>query len=131
MTTEDFSASGLDKLTGAERAHLSGWVERYREGAVTGPEVVKKPSEMTVEEKKVKEEEKDFELVAKVLPTFRGWSGKTVFELDNGQAWRQRQSGTLKYSGNDSTVIITRNLFGKYVMKHEETGRAVGVKRID
>ena len=39
MAPEDFSASGLDKLTDAEREHLSGWVARYREGAIKGPPV--------------------------------------------------------------------------------------------
>lgn len=131
MTAEDFMSSGLDKLSSEERDHLSDWLERYRQGAVSGPAVVRKPSEMTEEEKIQHQEETDAELVAKVLPSFRGWSGKTVFELDNGQVWRQRQSGTMKYSGSNSSVVISRNFLGKYVMKHEESGRAIGVKRID
>lgn len=131
MTAEDFSAAGLDKLSEAEREHLSGWVERYREGAVTGPEVVKKPSEMTEEERAERKKERESEIVANVLPAFRGWSGRTVFELDNGQVWRQRQAGTMKYSGSDSSVAITRNWLGKHTLKHRETGRAIGVKRID
>ncbi len=131
MTAEDFMTSGLNKLSDEERAHLSGWVARYREGAIKGPEVVKKPSQMTEEEKIEHKKDMDSELVAKVLPSFRGWSGKTVFELDNGQVWRQRQSGTMKYSGSSSSVVISRNFLGKYVMKHAESGRAIGVKRID
>ena len=78
-----------------------------------------------------KKKEQDFELEANVLPTFRGWTGRTVFELDNGQVWRQRQAGTMTYSGSDATVTITRNWLGKYVLEHQETGRAIGVKRID
>ena len=130
-THEPQPAHRLDKLGEEERKHLSDWVERYREGAVTGPEVVKKPSEMTEEELAEFKEERDRELVAKVIPAFRGWSGKTVFELDNGQVWRQRQAGTMKYSGSDPTVVIKQNWLGKYVMEHRETGRAIGVKRID
>jgi hypothetical protein len=134
MTPEDYRASGLDKLSDAERAHLSQWLERYREGAVLGPVVKKKPSQMDEEEKEqyVKEEqEKDKAIMAKVIPAFRGWSGKTVFRLDNGQTWQQRQSGRFRYSDGDSEVVITRNFLGKYVMKHQATGRAVGVERID
>ena len=131
MTADDFSASGLDKLSEAERKHLSEWVERYREGAVTGPVVVKKPSEMNEAEKAEYKKQKEKQIVASVLPTFRGWSGTTVFELDNGQVWRQRQGGSMKYSGSDSTVVISRNWLGKYVMEHQATGRAIGVKRID
>lgn len=135
MTPEDYAESGLDKLSDAEREHLSAWVERYREGAVIGPVVHKKPSEMTEEEKtqvKVKKEaEKPSEIVAKVVPRFRGWTGKTIFRLDNGQLWQQRQSGKLRYNGSDSNVTITKNFMGKYVLKHEDTGRGIGVKRID
>lgn len=132
MTPEDYAASGLDKLTAAEREHLSQWVERYREGAVVGPVVHKKPSQMTEEERvEAKEEEQKAVIVAKVIPAFRGWSGKTIFRLDNGQTWQQRQAGKLRYSGPDSTVTIDKNMFGKYVLKHEDTGRGIGVKRVD
>lgn len=135
MAPEDFSAAGLEKLSDEELAHLSAWVERYRSGAVTGPPPVpKKHSQMNETEKAVyreqKEEQKNFELVAKVVPSFRGWSGKTVFHLDNGQVWQQRQSGNMRYSGSDATVVISTNLMGRYVMRHNDSGRSVGVKRI-
>jgi len=170
MAPEDFSASGLDKLTDAEREHLSGWVAKYREGAIKGPPVPGKerkeaaavaattspaaqesastttadtapattgeyPGAYTTQEQKKEQKEKEkkvkYELVAKVVPAFIGWSGKTVFVLDNGQVWRQRTPGSLRYSDSDSTVIITRNFLGKFVMKHQDTGRAIGVRRID
>jgi hypothetical protein len=162
MAPDDFSASGLDKLTDAERAHLSDWVARYREGAIKGPPVPGKqreeaaaevtaarettevaaedtgqattdeyPGSYTTEEQKKKDSEVKYELVAKIVPSFRGWSGKTVFTLDNGQVWRQRTPGSLRYSGSDSTVIITQNMIGKFIMKHLDTGRSVGVRRID
>ena len=135
MSPGDFSASGLERLSEDELEHLAEWVERYREGAVIGPEVVKKPSQQSPEEREVakveKEEKKKFELVAKVVPSFWGWSGKTVFKLDNGQVWQQRQNGKMRNDGSDSTVVIKRNLFGGYVMTHVESGRTVGVRRID
>lgn len=127
MTPGDFRASGLDKLTEAERAHLSEWLERYREGALLGPEVNKPPSQWTEEEKAAKEAE----IVAKVVPSFRGWNGKTVFRLDNGQIWQQRMPGRLHYSGGASEVVISQNLMGGYVLEHVETGRSVLVKRVD
>ena len=160
MAPDDFSASGLDKLTDSERAHLSDWVARYREGAIKGPPVPGKqreeaaaeaarettdvaaedagqgttdeyPGSYRTEEQKTKDSEVKYELVAKIVPSFRGWSGKTVFTLDNGQVWRQRTPGSLRYSGSDATVIITQNIIGKFKMKHLDTGRSVGVRRID
>jgi len=131
MTPEDYSASGLDKLTDAEREHLSEWVERYREGAVIGPVVAKRPSQMTEEEKVEAKKARETEIVAKVIPAFTGWSGKTIFRLDNGQVWQQRQPGKVRYAGTDSTVIISQNIMGKYILKHQDTGRAVGVQRVN
>jgi hypothetical protein len=131
MTPEDYAEAGLDKLTDAERKHLSEWVERYREGAVIGPEVHKRQSQMTEEEKIEDQKEREVEIIAKVIPAFAGWSGKTIFHLDNGQFWQQRQPGKLRYDGPDSTVTISKNFLGKYILKHGDTGRAVGVSRID
>lgn len=122
MTPEDYAASGLDKLSAGEREHLSEWLERYRRGAIEGPPP-KKTSEQLAEEKTL-------EIVAKVVPAFRGWSGKTLFKLDNGQVWQQRQVGKLRYNGEDSSVLIYRNMLGGYMLKHNDTGRSVGVKRI-
>lgn len=122
MAPEDFAASGLDKLTEAEREHLSEWVERYRDGAVKGPEPKKSSEDLAAE--------KEVEITAKVIPAFTGWSGKTTFRLDNGQVWQQRQNGRLRYSGDDSSVLIYQNMLGGSMLKHLETGRAIGVRRI-
>lgn len=122
MSPEDFTASGLDKLSEAERAYLSAWLARYRTGMTLGP-TPPKTSEQRAREKEI-------EIVAKVIPTFTGWSGKTVFQLDNGQIWQQRQTGKLRYTGGDSTVVISQNFLGGYMLKHPDSGRAVGVKRI-
>ena len=135
MAPEDFKLSGLDRLSDEELAHLSEWVERYRSGTMDAPPPPpKKPSQMTVTERAEYEEqkqaEKNFEMAAKVIPAFNGWSGKTVFRLDNGQSWQQRQPGTLRYSEGDSNVVITRNFFGRYVLTHTATGRSIGVRRL-
>jgi len=122
MTTEDFSASGMDKLSEAERAHLSEWLVRYRRGILEGPAPPKTPEERA--------EERQIVIEASVIPEFQGWSGKTVFRLDNGQVWQQRLPGKMYYSGSESTVVIKTNLLGYYVLEHVATGRLIGVKRV-
>ena len=128
MSAEDYNASGLDKLSESERAHLSQWLEHYREGAEKGPVVDKPPSQWSEERK---QKEKNFQVVAKVIPSFRGWYGKTVFRLDNGQTWQQRMAGRFDYSGSSSDVVITRNFMGRHVLEHVESARSVLVKRVD
>lgn len=129
MTPEDFEASGLDNLSDAERAHLSVWLERYRQGAVVGPEVQKPPSQWSEEERRA---EREFQITAKVVPSFRGWSGRTVFRLDNGQIWQQRMaSQKFRYNGGGSEVVISKNMLGGYVLEHVESERSTLVKRVD
>ena len=69
-------------------------------------------------------------LHATVVEPFRGWSGKTIFYLDNGQVWKQRTSGRHTYSGDDNRVIITKNRMGFYELRLIDVDRAVGVKRV-
>lgn len=70
------------------------------------------------------------ELHAKVLPPFRGWSGKTVFKLDNGQVWKQRSSGRHTYTGDDTRVVISQNRMGFFELRLLAADRSVGVKRV-
>lgn len=124
MKPEDFTASGLDTLSDEQREYLSNWLANYRKGVVAGPAPPKTPEQ--------KAKEREIQIAANVLPTFQGWSGKTVFRLDNGQAWQQRNSGggKFRYRGDSSEVVISKNMFGFWEMKHPESGRQVGVKRL-
>lgn len=68
---------------------------------------------------------------ARVLGGFTGWSGKTVFTLDNGQVWRQRHDTRYRYQGRDNRVRLEPNFLGFWEMTVLSTGRSVGVRRID
>jgi hypothetical protein len=69
-------------------------------------------------------------VTANVVGGFRGWSGETVFELDNGQVWEQAGSGRYEYSGEDRAVVIERGFLGSFSLKPEGLNRTVRVKRI-
>jgi hypothetical protein len=72
----------------------------------------------------------EFRLEARIVPPFSGWSGQTLFRLDNGQVWRQRIKGRYMFSGDDTRVVITRNLLGFYNMTLVGSGRSVGVEPV-
>lgn len=128
MSPEDFVLSGLDKLNEVERAHLSDWLEQYRTGTLKVVDTSEPGSDPVKSEKGSR---KELALEAKVVPSFRGWRGKTIFRLDNGTVWQQRMAGTMIYSGNSSDVVISRNIMGRYVLRHVETDRSVLVKRVE
>ena len=68
---------------------------------------------------------------AMIQGRFSGWSGKTVFPLDNGQVWRQRHGGRYRHTDDDLRVRIYKNLLGMWQMKVLSTGRTVPVRQID
>lgn len=121
MSPDEFSESGLDKLGPEERQALDKWLIRYT--AWEAPA-------MRANNKEVQEAEKAFELSDTIKQPFTGWSGKTYFYLESGQVWQQRISGRYHYSGDDTSVIFSKNLLGFNTMELQATGKKIGVKRI-
>ncbi len=121
MTPEQFRAAGLDKLTPEQIEALDDWLIRYTVGEA---ETVRATSE------EVKEVEEEFEVTARIKQPFKGWTGDTVFYLDNGQIWKQRVDGRYQYSGDDTRVSISKGLFGNHNMKLLAAGKSIGVKRV-
>lgn len=68
---------------------------------------------------------------AVITGDFTGWSGKTVFPLNNGQVWRQRHGSSYRHTGDDNRVAFKRNFLGLWQMTVVSTGRSVAVRRID
>lgn len=121
MTADEFARAGLGKLTPEQVRALDDWLVRYTAGEAY---VVQTTSE------EVRAAVPEFRLEARIVPPFSGWSGQTLFRLDNGQVWRQRIKGRYMFSGDDTRVVITRNLLGFYNMTLVSTGRAVGVEPV-
>lgn len=67
---------------------------------------------------------------SKIEGNFEGWSGETIFKLDNGQIWQQTSYGytyTYKYRPK---VIIYRN-GSSYEMQVEGVSSKIKVKKIN
>lgn len=61
---------------------------------------------------------------------FTGWSGDTVFELENGQVWKQIQSGRMSWRATNPMITIERGFMGSYRLSVEGVNRTVRVKRL-
>jgi hypothetical protein len=120
MTEQEFSDAGLGQLNPAQRAALNQWLIRYTAGE----------AEFVAETEEVKEVAKDPVVTGRLNDEFNGWSGKTLFYLENGQVWKQRLSGRYHYNGASPEVEFTKNLLGYWSMTVLETGMSVGVKRV-
>ena len=122
MSPDEFSGSGLDKLSPEELKALDAWLLRYTAGEAV---IIR---ETTPE---VREAAKETEITTRITGNFTGWSGETVFRLENGQIWRQRLQGKYRYSGPPNPEVrIHRNFLGFYMMTLVETDKSVGVKLV-
>lgn len=66
----------------------------------------------------------------RIVPPFSGWSGRTVFTLENGEVWQQRMDGEYQHQGDDLRVELSKNVIGMYTLKMVSSGRWIGVRRI-
>lgn len=125
MTPEEFQAAGLDKLSPAELEALNRWVLRY-----TANEA---PVQRRVSPAVKQEMKKTEETVTRtrIAGPFTGWSGKTVFRLENGQVWKQRTEGKWYHKADSPEVQIEKNLLGFWMLRVVGADRAIGVKRIE
>ena len=114
LTPEERRAAGLDRLTPEQQAALDQMVGRFsREGARQVREQARQDlraevkeevraevkREVKAEEKTVTQakaglpEEKHDEVIrSRIVGEFNGWSGASVFHLENGQVWAQSNS---------------------------------------
>ena len=72
------------------------------------------------------------EIRSRHVGEFTGWTGKTVFRLENGQVWQQARSGRMAYRGPaNPMIVITRGFMGGYQLSVEGVNKKVYVKRIE
>ena len=71
------------------------------------------------------------EIQSRLVGEFSGWRGNTVFRLENGQVWRQSDSGRLVFRADAPLVTIRRGAFGTYRLSVEGVNSAVRVRRVE
>lgn len=120
MSAEEFAAAGMNKLSAEELDSLNAWMKRFlahdsQQIVNTDPEIRK--LQITPVRRRI-------------AGPFRGWSGKTVFTLDNGEVWTQRGLGRYFARLESPEVEISKNPLGFYQLKVVASGRIVGVARV-
>lgn len=120
MSTREFRAAGLDKLSPEELRQLDQWLVHFlaydSQQVVRADDKIKKLQNKAVQHR--------------IPGHFSGWTGKTIFTLDNGEVWRQRLPGIYKIKLENPVVEISKNLFGYYELRLVKTGRKIGVSRV-
>jgi len=126
MTDEEYAAAGLEKLDDAEIDALNRWLLRF---SVREAPEVRRSKDETVQAEVAKAEEEGIR--TRIVGEFRGWSGDTVFRLENGQVWRQRLPGRWFYRADSPEVVLKKNAVGYWVLRIVAADRGVGVTRLE
>lgn len=147
MSPAEYRAAGLEQLSDTQRAALNAWLAKHTVPVTAStysevdsspgaaqPEAVARDKSRRVAGFGGEQVEKKATAVPEVIQAqiagdFRGWDGKTLFRLTNGQIWQQRVGGRYRYRAEDPEVNIQRARFG-YYLELTATGRKVGVKRV-
>lgn len=79
------------------------------------------------EQKRIVEEAPE-KITARITEVQEGAYDKAIITLDNGQIWRQNDSGRVSWKSGDK-IVVERGLFGSFFMKPAEGGRKIRVKR--
>ncbi|HET7175621.1 MAG TPA: hypothetical protein VFK21_06385 [Gammaproteobacteria bacterium] len=141
MTVNQFRKAGLDGLSAEQMTALNSWVSSSLHApsspavtpAAPTPAPVAAPAAPTaaafgaamlapaVPEPK--------EIESHIAGSFTGWSGKTLFRLENGQVWQQAEPGVFATKMQDPPVVIKKLAFG-YLLTLPGDSDTVFVRRI-
>ena len=116
LSSEQYSASGLSKLSPAERANLDNYLRGYFSGATQ--KVVEKATQVA-EAKAVDRAVKEHKVEppqlidSRIVGRVSGWRSDRVFVLENGQHWKVVDNSNRSFGPVDNPeVFIVRDFLG-------------------
>lgn len=130
MTEQEFRAAGLDRLSPEELASLNAWIAA-RLGTVPTTVAPADRVGFKPEGGIFGDDGERGEIYARIEGEFTGWSGRTVFKLDNGQWWQQTDGTTFSVPRmTNPGVEIQPAMMGSWLLKVDGYNRPVRVTRI-
>lgn len=119
MTPEEFTASGLDKLSPAELEYLDAWLKGYRHTAEKKA-AEKATAEVTAKVSSAKPRLPTDAMFSRVDGTLGPLTGRTIIKLQDGTTWKQANAED-RYRPrvtDHPTVMVSHSAFG-YKMQIE------------
>lgn len=158
MTATQFHATGLDKLSPQELAAFNAWLAGYTHApsaatanapaAMAAPlpapvpaapaaaAMAPTPAPATTSTASFGKEMLSSEqrgeparIESRIVGTFTGWNGRTLFKLENGQVWKQADGSYYETRLENPPVVIKRMSFG-YLLSLTGHGATVFVTRV-
>ena len=145
LPADQFAAAGLNKLTAEELARLEQLIAEREAGvkaaaAVPAPAASKPEAKVagpgwlralvTLQETAEKPDAAEA-IVTRLAGDYEGWSGKTLFQLENGQIWQQAGGGErIDDKRRAPAVKIYPGMMGAYSLEIEGVRERVQVKPV-
>lgn len=130
MTGKEFTAAGLDKLSNEELAALNDWLRSHSVATLDNEN--QDYSDTRGFETQAMAGLDDTDVVSTIKGAFSGWTGDTIFELENGMVWKQVETGTFYIPPREGAVaIIDKGLFNSWRLKVEGYNKTVRVERVE
>lgn len=136
MTGKEFRETGLHKLTDEELAALNDWI---RARSLTEQEVAELNERRAAGDVSAAGDRRGFDdgpddtaIQSRIVGSFSGWTGDTVFELENGMVWEQVRAGTFGMPETENpSVTIRPGAFDAWYLSVEGYNREILVRRVE
>jgi hypothetical protein len=118
MSAQELKETGVAGLTEQQRGALSRWLLRYTRLVASSVQKLPAPETGTPIRSSCSPA-----IETTIAGEFEGWSGETIFKLDNGQIWEQAEYDYM-YSYQyrpDVTIYLTRSGCRMKIEGEEET----------
>ncbi len=137
MTGREFRETGLYKLTDDELAALNRWIrerslaeEDPRQGAAQ-EQPQSSVGDASDDPRGFRSSEDRSTIETRIVGSFTGWRGRTEFELENGQVWRQAEAGTFVVPEmQNPDVEIIPGMFNSWRLRVSGYNTRIRVERV-
>lgn len=140
MSVTQFHDTGLDKLTPQELATFNSWFNSYLHQASQSATVdvpaaavpsvtTTRPSAAAFGSEQMPDQGPQ-EIESRIDGVLRGWTGNTVFKLENGQVWQQAGPGYETDVRLDHPQVVIKKLAFGYLLTLPGNSETVFVRRI-
>ena len=131
MTGKEFAAAGLEKLSPQELVALNSWIRQHSLATLATTAPMQVAEEAPAKEKKKKDDGDRSTVTSKLVGTFSGWDGQTLFKLENGQIWAQKGKKKFHSEEIDNPVVTVEPvMFGGWRLHVEGVDKECKVVRI-
>jgi len=133
MTGKEFASAGLDKLSQQELDALNAWIRAHSLATLDAPATtgVAAAADAEVGDQRGFESAERTTISSRIVGSFSGWDGQTVFKLENGMIWAQDDKDKFYIKAVDNPVVnIEPGMFGNWHLKIEGHDSECRVKRI-